>query len=1327
MKVTRLRSTVKDERVITASPPLSDRVAERWSGRLNYYTGRTLTGNALDLEQRHRSGHLTMFGRQLSPGIAAGLELTVKRGEVLPAGSEPVAPSPLDTGSDDILERLFKKAIGHGADWNSTFFRWTVHLSPGLGLSAAGEDVTLSVPLTVDVEKLPVVGQAWDRTRPARGLGVLVLQPVTAEIIPRPATGSSPFPDTAVEWLLGADSESTDPCELDPADDPFADWQVLDGCRLGFFPWPSDWGPLPPVDSRFRNLLAYEIYGKEALAGEGNLPWEQLGVPLALVHISRAGTVTFADRAAVVRQGGSPLPRRPLFPGGGTPYLWQARIQGFYDHIQELRGNGLPWDTAAAAFRFLPPLGMLPADALSVESRRIELFPATYDLVAVPVPEEQVEAALEQTAALAPFDLEVADQVRLLVPVPQQFFEPRLLVKEAVDPIFDDTITELSTGLSSSLGRRRAYRDMAVAVNGVIDAQKVPSYPATDPAAVPGETEGSFTPDADHGYARQSRAILADLFGRLVSGKAPLRASELAAFDPDRLDDGSFLGLTPLIAELERRIALSDHAIDFGFLKIQTDIYRVRQVMLGNVQATRLATSSVLAGIAQGETSYANDQKLSNYFQEATSFRQSALVDSSGDGGGGGTAKAVGDAAAAGAGTTTGSGGTATAYLMAGRMNLKSNLLMKEDAAFSGRNEVVSVLDSTLVKATAAEAVKDDIIFKTPIIGEALDFRTTTIAERIKDPPAPEAKSYALATNAAILASLAELPINLDDIQVSVSAPNMLLMTREEFDKLFGSFDQPAIKRVIADRAQQSGDKVVLNVSPLTPREKEILGAELAKAVDQAFAVQRGKVHLPLTTAGLPNLVLSGVLYQNHPDGDEASFLGVGISALENAASILRKVEGRIKSYREVVALCRKTLEALTPIQTAWVRELTDTDLGVANLRHDLTVARALLAEEQARVNAINRRRADLLTEQVKVVFFTRQRSVTTSTNIPSVPLLGEYQDPVPACLAVTVHPPDELRQMAGLFRDVPLTWLPYSWPILLRLDRPELLREVYTYARERAGVRMAQPAQTATPTAGFANAYARAVSGVLENYQRSSLTLLQQKAGLDLRFFETGSWKQLRDRAQDELSLADLIESGRGSGILARQAARELEQIEHVAACFHARCGDLLPAVRLQWAELISVFDRPLSLRTLAALPAWDQVDSELRRDLQRLVDWLFGRVNDKIDAAVTLMNDLVRVCILMASHAPVSGIIDGHVPKPSRINVGDFLDLVIDRGRVGIGMQVAIHLNETVVAQGVVEDLSSGAARIQVTQAQSVNVEVHEGAVAKFYPAMEVSKPVR
>jgi hypothetical protein len=166
---------------------------------------------------------------------------------------------------------------------------------------------------------------------------------------------------------------------------------------------------------------------------------------------------------------------------------------------------------------------------------------------------------------------------------------------------------------------------------------------------------------------------------------------------------------------------------------------------------------------------------------------------------------------------------------------------------------------------------------------------------------------------------------------------------------------------------------------------------------------------------------------------------------------------------------------------------------------------------------------------------------------------------------------------------------------------------------------------------------------------------------------------------------------------------------------------GDVAPAFRLLWADKLSEFDQPVGLENFEVLPQWDRLDFELRRDLQRLGQWLFYRVDRKIPGAVNLMNDLLRICILLASHAPVSSIINGHLPAPVTGKVGDVVKLAIDKGLVRVGMEVGIYSGLAVAVQGVVEDLSADEAMVKVTSSQQLTYHLESGARAQFYQARQ------
>src|SRR5262249_25690056 len=154
--------------------------------------------------------------------------------------------------------------------------------------------------------------------------------------------------------------------------------------------------------------------------------------PLAVIAFRSDWTLDFIDRGAVVRMGGQPKPRGSLVPGRGTPLLWQARVAQFMEHLTAL-ADFLP-ASITDAFRQLPPVGFLPAETIDLMHRRQAIFPTGYSLSAAPVPLDQVDLAVGESAGLQPVNLDVPDSIELLVPVPAAVYEPGLLEIATVDP-----------------------------------------------------------------------------------------------------------------------------------------------------------------------------------------------------------------------------------------------------------------------------------------------------------------------------------------------------------------------------------------------------------------------------------------------------------------------------------------------------------------------------------------------------------------------------------------------------------------------------------------------------------------------------------------------------------------------------------------------------------------------------------------------------------------------------------------------------------------------------------------------------------------------------
>ncbi len=586
MKIIRPLETVPRERAAAIEPAPAVRIADDVLRRLNHYPGRTLTRAALDVEATHRLRHLGLTGMERSAGVVAGLEVGVEPMEEPASGDRRDETSVLPwDGEADRTPRG----------------RCRLTISPGRGLCANGEDVVLARPLRVPLDAIPHDETATgEPSGPPRGVGFVILQPICGE--------------------TPGDPDEMDPCEMDPGEEGYRDYRRVDGCRVVWMPWPSALGRLPAPGPRFRNILAYRIFTYETASSGADavFPWEKTGLPLALMQVARDGTVVFVDRWSVVRRGGAPRPKTPLFPGRGTVFLWQARMEQLHEHLRDLFASGTTPEVAADRFRYLPPVGVLPKDVLDTSTHRSRFFPGAYRLEAAPIPLEQLEWVVEAAASLKPVDLDAPDGLILYVPVPQEFYDPNLLLKEHADPTLQETIDTLLQEIGLLLGRQANLRDQASVVVGSIRKAAVPAYPDPDPDAQPGEI--AFTENTLRNVYRKKTLDRLTALADQTLKPYSLTPSEKQALD--RLQTGSvndpeYLDLTAFIEDLDDKIRRSNDAVDLGFLKVQTDIYRMRQILLGDEKATRLATSPVLADIAKGESSHATEQHLRTFFARA--------------------------------------------------------------------------------------------------------------------------------------------------------------------------------------------------------------------------------------------------------------------------------------------------------------------------------------------------------------------------------------------------------------------------------------------------------------------------------------------------------------------------------------------------------------------------------------------------------------------------------------------------------------------------------------------------------------------------------------
>ncbi|MDO8356398.1 MAG: hypothetical protein Q7U76_08430 [Nitrospirota bacterium] len=1248
------------ESVLGISPPLDRTVAPLWNRRAHLYTGRSLSDTILTVEQTGRVGHLTATGAMLSSGTVQGLDVVLERSE----GGEIVV------------------------------------LLPGYGVTSAGEDVVVARPQRVRVADIPVIvpGLASGDAPVGERLGSLLASgdPVVGMLVLQPVV---------VEQV--ADADPTDPCEQDPQSFAFEDWQVVDGCRLCCVLWQDSWLPRPAFDAQWRNRLAYALFDWEQRNPSVDSPWNLVGLPVAMIG-GQGGVVSFLDSAAVVRMGGKRPWHQGLLAQSGTPFVWQARLQQFAEQVAEMQAESVSIEAIAQACRFLPPAGLLPKDALAVGSAGAtgrawtnRFFPEGFIVDLAPIPIEQLDAMMTACASLAPLNMTRPERVRVLVPVPQSSFEPDLLLMAQVDPEFQATIAQFAEVRGKWLRRRADLREMASALNRSIVGTPL-VYEAPDPEAL--ETEvvaedpllGTAGPLAEPEDA-YGTTVTRTATGPPTYSVTAFEALRTALDTSTPLSDAevaelSKRGLSPFVEFLEEKIRRANDTVDFGFLQVQTNIYRMRQIMLGSDAASRLVTSPALASIAQGESALATREDLANFLKQSGGTVPTA---------GTGPMRAI-DTKAAGAFRAT-SAGSKTA------MGLKAASVVRSgsglSAALSGGNvhsglsvgagitldrgvqfpglvggvgavelartpsvaEVVKEESSgAFVKSALTEKVANaqDVVNQAPIIGKPLDFRTVSVAERLKEPPAPEAKNFSVASKFDLVSSLAQIDLNIEDVRI----PGFL--------------------------ETRNGQRV-----PVEKTVKEIRDGNLA------------------------GQILQGVHDPDPTDGDEGAFFSAGVRAVDHTVATLRMVEGRIAGYRQAIGQCQAALAALQGVASRLDQRLHVVGQELAEARHDVGVARALLAEESARVNGINDRRERILREQVSCYAFVRPRQKTALMDVPMRSLdPGLAESPVPACLAGHEEVPQALRAMVALFRHAPVKWFPRFPGLLEKLDRVDMLQRTIVEAKaslQALGTADLAEGAATVVSSGVGDRLGLMVSGVYAAQRSVVMERRLDLSGFDASQLANTSWTQMLSHAHDLLSLGDVLEGRHGQAELTTQVSRELADMANVAACLYAQFGDVRPVLRLEWAERLSQFDAPANLRNLSTLPRWAEVEPLARRSMQTLADWLYGQVDARNTQAVGLMHDLVRMCLLLASHAPVNQIIAGHVEKPTTVKPGSRIPLVISPGAVRVGMHVSLYAGSQIVAQGLVEDVGNRQAIAHVMQTALPSVTLSAQAVAHFTQA--------
>ncbi|HMV69704.1 MAG TPA: hypothetical protein PKA64_22870, partial [Myxococcota bacterium] len=432
---------------------------------------------------------------------------------------------------------------------------------------------------------------------------------------------------------------------------------------------------------------------------------------------------------------------------------------------------------------------------------------------------------------------------------------------------------------------------------------------------------------------------------------------------------------------------------------------------------------------------------------------------------------------------------------------------------------------------------------------------------------------------------------------------------------------------------------------------------------------------------------------------DEANYVQAAIRHLEHGFQTVRLAESRLVRLKRAVDLANKILPSIDACSAAVLDRLQALEEQLAEARHDFTVATALLQEETLRVAEVNARRDRVIAEHVQNLLFHHLRSDAWLPS-PEEQLLDPVllRQVVPECIATPSEPPEELRQLLDVWREAPAAWFPLVKKNLSLIGKLGTSRSLLQLAVERK----AAPARAlSVQPAKQNNAVAAPLLLAMQSLQNGIAAFHQSAAKVDTGRLQVMPWLETQQTAEAVLTLGDLLEGDGVSSVVRQSALEEVEHIGRVATCLYDAMGDVPAILRLGWVTRLSQFDVAFDLRRLSVLPQWSQVPVLLRQTLQVHTDWLYGRVDAAKPEAVALVRDLVRVCILLASHAPVDEVIAGTVTKAVTVRPGVRVPVRLDPSRVRVGMSVTLFQANNAVGKAVVEDLDDGGATVAVVQA--------------------------
>ena len=790
------------------------------------------------------------------------------------------------------------------------------------------------------------------------------------------------------------------------------------------------------------------------------------------------------------------------------------------------------------------------------------------------------------------------------------------------------------------------------------------------------------------------------------------------------------VGVAGLAALLDEKAKRADDAADFGFLQVQTATYRVREHVVGRDAAMRMAGSPLMADLSQLISADGSPEQLAKFFDE---LKKAASTDTT--------------APKTTAWKTRGIRFAMPKAIIDAKLGyfeadpaIYSNALATNQSVMVGSiMEAVTIAPAPASVGTAKTTLAESWMSAIGVrnysgytsgalsmlggAGGALPFAGSAPA------PAP-ASSPALSVAKRLAVSVKQgapsmKELNTESISVAQLIHNHVKLQKERpvAWTLRGSRITDRVKvsagvemREVAFRLRASVLRTVYELDIFKDdlpfpgflffknKAGTIVPLKDVTETTEGNYISESRA-FPLVKAEAETLlreVEQGLHDLSTPDADPPALFSDAIRSLELTAAILRTLEGRIKEVREAADACRKVQVQIEQLIDAVEDRHKEVREALLEARHDVTVTTALIAEEQDRVRRVNARRQKILSEEVPFVAFHRSREVEAFDQVPvhdvepavsSTQISGLLSRPAPRA-------PEELQDAVELWHQAPAGWLDVLDRSLLQLQHLESLQAALLQLHHYASF-------VPLPQKERSNTH-KGIQLMMKARQESLGQRRKVALAFDASTVRNLSWKQAQARARQAMTIGDLL-GGRGlRAKIAKEAATELDHIHNVAAHLYKGFGEVPAAIRALWVQRLSAFDEPISLRHLSTLPRWDEVgdggsgdlpDPLLPRELQAMVDWLYSRIDKKEPEAAELMSDLVRICLLLASHAPVGRILAGHVEEHTPIEYGRLLPIRLDPLHARVGMVALVLQNGRVKARAVVEDLGDGKvhARIQ------------------------------